>query len=315
MPLFDTFGLRQGAITLPQPLQRRLEATLDEFMYPATGDKAHFLHPAGEPALVAPDSVSWQVFKNPLALFIGGVTAVILELAEPRVRSGVWGHTTFRHDPLPRLRRTGLAAMMTVYGPRSRVEAMTAQIAKIHQRISGSTPCGLPYRADDPELLNWVQVTASFGFLQAYKNYVRALDDTECDRFHAEGESSARLYGAPSAPASQAEVQALIQRMHHKLEPSAIMFEFLELMQQVPLAPAPFRLVQALLIKAAVELVPAPLRQHLGLGERWSMRAWQRRIVRHMGGAADRLLLRSSPAVQSCRRLGLPDDYLYTRRR
>ena len=28
----------------------------------------------------------------------------------------------------------------------------------------------------------------------------------------------------------------------------------------------------------------------------------------------DRLMLRSSPAVQACRRLGLPDDHLYRRR-
>ena len=52
------------------------------------------------------DSVSWRVFKNPLSLFIGGVAAVIMELAEPRVRTGVWEHTTFRLDPIRRLRRT-----------------------------------------------------------------------------------------------------------------------------------------------------------------------------------------------------------------
>jgi uncharacterized protein (DUF2236 family) len=52
--------------------------------------------PAGEPALAAPDSVSWRVFKNPVSLFVGGVTAVILELAEPRVRTGVWEHSSFR---------------------------------------------------------------------------------------------------------------------------------------------------------------------------------------------------------------------------
>jgi uncharacterized protein (DUF2236 family) len=45
---------------------------------------------------VAPDSVSWSVFKNPVSLFIGGVTAVIMELADPRVRTGVWEHTSFR---------------------------------------------------------------------------------------------------------------------------------------------------------------------------------------------------------------------------
>jgi uncharacterized protein (DUF2236 family) len=302
------------AFTLPHLLQRRLDAALDDFIYPGAEDKTRFLHPAGEPALVAPDSVSWQVFKNPLTLFIGGVTAVILELAEPRVRAGVWGHTTFRLDPMPRLQRTGLAAMMTVYGPRSQVEAMTSGISHMHQHISGLTHDGQPYRADDPELLDWVHATASFGFLHAYRNYVRALDDADCDRFHEEGQYSAYLYGATGTHASRLQVHALFQEMHGKLEPSPIVFEFLDVMQRVPLAPRPFRPMQALLIKAAVELVPAPIRQHLGLGERWSLRGWQRRIVRRMGGAADRLLLRSSPAVQSCRRLGLPDDYLYTQR-
>jgi hypothetical protein len=48
------------------------------------------------PALFEPDSVTWRVMKNPVALVVGGFAAVILELAEPRVRSGVWEHTSFR---------------------------------------------------------------------------------------------------------------------------------------------------------------------------------------------------------------------------
>jgi cyclohexanone monooxygenase len=55
------------------------------------------------------------VFKNPVARYICGVTAKLLELAEPRVRSGVWEHTSVRTVPLARTRRTGLAAMVTVY--------------------------------------------------------------------------------------------------------------------------------------------------------------------------------------------------------
>jgi Uncharacterized protein conserved in bacteria len=55
------------------------------------GDRSHIdvSRPVGEAALLSPESVSWRVFKNPLSLFIGGVTAVIMELAEPRVRAGV----------------------------------------------------------------------------------------------------------------------------------------------------------------------------------------------------------------------------------
>jgi hypothetical protein len=83
-----------------------------------------FSQPNGEAALVSPGSVSWRVFNNPLSLFIGDVTAVVMELAEPRVRTGVWEHTNFREDPIQRLRRTGLAAMVTVYGARSTAEAI-----------------------------------------------------------------------------------------------------------------------------------------------------------------------------------------------
>src|SRR5512140_3513424 len=79
--------------------------------------KVDFLHPAGAPALYRPDSVAWQVFKNPVALFIGGITAVLLELAEERVRTGVWEHSIFSTDPIARMRRTGLMTNVGVYGP------------------------------------------------------------------------------------------------------------------------------------------------------------------------------------------------------
>jgi uncharacterized protein (DUF2236 family) len=72
------------------------------------------------------------------------VTAVILELAEARVRSGVWEHTLFREHPLERMRRTGHASMMTVYGPRSATQAMIRRVASMHARIVGVTPCGQP---------------------------------------------------------------------------------------------------------------------------------------------------------------------------
>ena len=79
-----------------------------------------FLTPPGEAALCAPDSISWRVFKNPVALAVGGVAAVLLEFADPRVRDGVWQNSSFPTDPLLRMQRTGRAAMATVYGARSR---------------------------------------------------------------------------------------------------------------------------------------------------------------------------------------------------
>ena len=109
-----------GAILLPGPLRRQIDELAQSFLQPQL--TIDFSTPEGEPALIPPDSISWRMFKNPVAVFIGGVTAVLLEFAEPRVRDGVWQHSSFRTDPLTRLQRTGLAAMVTVYGPAARLK-------------------------------------------------------------------------------------------------------------------------------------------------------------------------------------------------
>lgn len=300
------------AILLPSPLQRRLEAAASDFLDPGSGAGVDFAVPPGEPALIPHDSVSWRLFKNPLSLFIGGVAAVILELAEPRVRTGVWEHTSFRDDPLRRLKRTGLAAMMTVYGPRSRTEAMIAGVVRMHGRVRGNTPAGQPYSADDPELLDWVHATASFGFLQAYHTYVRPLSQDARDAYYREGKTTSSLYGALAAPASERELDLLFAAMAGSLERSAIVFEFLRIMQRVALLPGPMSALQGWLIKAAVGLVPRWARERLELDDAWDLHPWQRTIIERAGSTVDRIVLRSGPAVLSCRRLGLPDDYLYT---
>ena len=69
-------------IVLPWPLQSSLEAMARVLLEPGDRSSIDFSRPVGEAALVSPDSVSWRVFKNPLSLFIGGVTAVLMELAD-----------------------------------------------------------------------------------------------------------------------------------------------------------------------------------------------------------------------------------------
>jgi len=296
---------------LPGPLRIRLDRAAAELTQPANGPTVDFTLPVGEPALAAPDSVSWQVFKNPVSLFIGGVTAVLLELAEPRVRSGVWDHTSFRTDPLPRLKRTGLAAMLTVYGARGTAERMIAGVGRMHGRVEGVTPAGQAYRADDPELLDWVQATASYGFMEAYHTFVRPLSDADKDRFYAEAEPAARLYGATGAPRSVADQVAQFEAMRPKLERSEIVFEFLDIMRRTAILPRPLRGFQGMFIRAAVEILPAWARDQLGLGPAYGLKGWEAALIRGAGRLADRIVIESAPAAQACRRLGLPADYLY----
>jgi uncharacterized protein (DUF2236 family) len=297
-------------LRMPEIIRRLLDRALRQQLQAPGHPPVDFTEPKGEPALAGPDSVSWQVFRNPVPVAIGGIAAVVLELAEPRVRAGVWNHTSFRDDPVTRLRRTGLAAMVTVYGARSRAERMIAGVGRMHERVRGTTPEGLAYAASDPELLCWVQATAAYGFLEAYRTYVRPLALADRDRFYLEGVPASQLYGAEGIPRSEAELDALFEHMEPCLRPSDTVFEFLDVMRRAPILPAPLRPAQGLLVRAAVEIVPEPVRRILGLGPGHGLRGFEKAMVRKAARMADRVLLPSSPAVQACLRLGYPADYL-----
>lgn len=305
--------LALSPLPLPGPLSRRLDLFALKLSQPK-GMTFDFSTPQGEPALVPADSVSWQVFKNPVTVLIGGITAVLLELAEPHVRDGVWQHSSFRTDALTRMQRTGLAAMITVYGAASRAAAMIEGVNRRHGSVTGLTAEGKPYRADDPILLDWVQATAAFGFMEAYHRYARPLSDDARNRFLTEGKAAARLYGASNAPVSVSEMNMLFDVMRSRLVKTEVVFEFLDIVGKVPALPAALRPFQKLLITAAVELLPGWVRDRLGLRQSWSLTPMQRAMVKAAAFGAERIMLPSSAPVQACRRLGLADTYLYSRR-
>jgi uncharacterized protein (DUF2236 family) len=298
-------------IRLPRGLQQRLESAADALLRPPHARQIDFRRPLGEQALVAPDSVSWRIFKNPVALLIGGIAAVILELAEPAVRTGVWQHSSFLKDPVGRLRRTGMAAMVTVYGARSMAEPMIDGVVRRHTKVTGETPAGEAFSASDTRLLNWVHATASFGFGEAYSRYVAPLSEHDFDRLYREGRCAARLYGATAAPSSRAEVHTLFDSMRERLEPSPIVFQFLQIMRVTQALPRPLHRLQPMLVRAAVDLIPDAIRLRLGLRAADGLRAWQRLLVRAAGAVSDRIVLPNGPPSQSCQRLGLPKAYLY----
>ncbi len=286
-----------------------------DFLNAPGGRKVDFQTPAREQALVAPESVSWRIYKNPISLYIGGTAAVILELAEPAVREALWKHSSFRDDPAGRLRRTALAAMITVYGARSVAEPMIAAVTRMHARVAGVTSHGRRYSAADPQLLAWVQATAAFSFAQSYSRYVEPLGPETADVLYREGGTASRLYGAQQAPASVAEMQALFDSMQDRLDASPIIFEFLSIMRRTPVFPRGVRWLQGLLLRAAVDIVPGSIRDRLGLLPSHGLRSHEHRWVRMAARLADRIVLGGAPAAQSCLRLDLPVTYLYDRAR
>ena len=270
-----------------------------------------FASRAGEPALLAPDSVQWRVYKNPIALGIGGIAAVLLEFAEPRIRSGVWDHSTYKVDPIGRSRRTGLVAMLACYGPASVAKEVIGKVNRLHGPVKGKTPAGEPYRALDPVLLDWVAATASYGFLMAYDRFVHPLGEADKDRFMRDGDAIGREFGARHTPASVAGFMEMMAAIESRFEAHPIIFEFLDIIQSGRAAPGTPRFLHRAIARASVSLLPDTLRGRLDLGPKYDLTRADRLMLRAAGKLADRFASRTSPPCQASLRLGLPADFLY----
>jgi uncharacterized protein (DUF2236 family) len=275
------------------------------------GTAIDFAVPQGEPALLAPDSVQWRVYKNPIALAVGGIAAVLLEFAEPRIRSGVWDHSTYKVDPIGRSRRTGLVAMLACYGPASTAKAVIGSVNRLHGKVKGETPDGEKYRALDPVLLDWVAATASYGFLMAYDRFVHPLSEADKNRFMRDGDAIGREFGARNSPPTVDAFLAMMAKLEPRFEPHPIIVEFLDIIQSGRAAPSVPRFLHRAIARASVSLLPGHIRQRLDLGARFDLTRFDRMMLRLAGRLADRKIDRTSPWCQSSVRMGLPHDFLF----
>ncbi len=273
------------------------------------GWRVDYTVPPGEPGFAAPGSHSWTVFRNPVALAIGGVAAVLLEFADPRIRSGVWDHSTFRSDPVGRVTRTGTAAMIGVFAPQSAARRVIRAITNMHSNVAGQTPHGEPYRALDVELLDWVSATASYGFAAAYDSFVAPLSPGETAGFFEECQTVARLYGAQNPIASSEEFDAMLRRRLRRFEPHEINTEFLSIIASGRAAPVIPKGLHRVLAQASVDILPGEVRERLELGREWELSMRGRLTVKAMARLADRLPDLQSPAAQAAQRLGLPRSF------
>jgi uncharacterized protein (DUF2236 family) len=273
--------------------------------------KFDYTQPAGAPAYLLPGSVAWRVYKNQIALGIGGVAAVLLEFADPRIRSGVWDHSIYKIDPIGRSERTGYAAMIGVYGPMDAARRVIEGVNRMHAKVSGETPGGIAYSAQDPQLLDWVSATAGYGFLTAYDRFVAPVSAADQERFFREGASIAELYGVQNKISSRADFFAMMDRLAAGFEPHPINSEFLDIIQSGKAAPNIPKFLHRALARGAVSILPPLVRERLQLGRDYDLTLRDRLSIRFMAGMAERKHDPNSPPAQASMRMGLPSDFLY----
>lgn len=168
--------------------------------------RSHAERLASTDGYFAPGSVLRRVGNSPITPFLGGGTAVLLQVAHPLVAVGVADHSDFRRDLWRRLLRTLRALYLIAYGSRAEAEQAGAIVQAVHSRVRGLTqarlgpfPPGTAYSADDPELMLWVHATLVEASLSAYERFEHPLSAGEQEQFYREMVVVAELFGTPRA--------------------------------------------------------------------------------------------------------------------
>lgn len=234
----------------------------------------------------------------------------MLQLLHPRALAGVYDHSNFRADLTGRLRRTTNFVAGTTYAPRGEAEQLIARVCNIHSHIRGHTADGVPYDANDPELLTWVHVTEAYGFLQGCRRYCREVPTAIADRYYDEARRVAEALGATDVPAGQAQVDAYFANVRGQLCMDARSREVLDILTSIQLPVPAAGLSRGVFLGAGTALLPSWASDMLG--RTTTQRAQARASARLLRSLSPlfRTALRDGLSARACRRMQLPPAIL-----
>ena len=229
----------------------------------------------GAPTLLPFGGAAWLVHAE-ASMMVGGIRALLLQSLHPVAMQGVGEHSDFRQDPLGRLRRTVFFLGTTTYCSLPEAEAAIEAVRRVHLSVSGVTPEGRRYRADDPDLLTWVHATEVDSFLEAFLRYGRrprrgrtvltpnlpARDPRNVaaaelgvgelpDRYVSEMAMMAERLGVDEPPRSRAELAAVIDGFRPAVAATELSREAAYFLRAFPLPPVA-RLAYAVLFWGGV---------------------------------------------------------------
>ena len=194
-----------------------------------------FAEPAGDPGLIGPGSVSWELHSDPSAVAIAGTSAIAMELLHPSVMAGVGQQSNYREQPFRRARTTFGWVITNTFGSTAAAERMIDRVKRMHARVNGTRPDGVPYRALEPELIAWVHSSIPFAVMSAYERFNRPLTSEQRDRYLSEQSVIALKSGAEEVPTTMAGLEAFIAEMRPKLGYTDMLGEFFEFLETGPL--------------------------------------------------------------------------------
>ncbi|MFR0357213.1 oxygenase MpaB family protein [Streptomyces sediminimaris] len=217
------------------------------------------------------------------SMFIGGLSALLLQSLHPLAMAAVAAHSGYRGDPWGRLQRTSTFLATTTYGTAEHARQACEEVRSVHERVRGFTPEGDAYHAADPHLLGWVHAAEVDSFLRAHQRYgTHPLSDDGCDGYVADTARTATALGVLDPPRDRAELAALLDSYRPELRATAQAREAARFLLLNPPVPLAARLPYGVLAANAVSLLPSWAARELGLPRLPLVDAW---CVRPLGSA------------------------------
>ena len=133
-----------------------------------------------------PDSVTWRIHGEPLAL-VGGLRALLLQALHPEAMALLYSKSDFQDDPWARLQRTARYVSTVTFAPTADVDAAAAHVRAVHERLD----------ITDPAQLAWVHACEVDSFLVAGRAAGIRVGSADADSYVAEQVRAAALVGVP----------------------------------------------------------------------------------------------------------------------
>ena len=269
MALFDPVRAATAApLRLVDGLTAPARVTLTNDMRRSMGVTSKPPPPSTDPDLsyLPPDGVARLVHADLPTMLIGGISALLLQALHPLAMAGVAEHSNYQHDPLGRLGRTANFVGTTTFGTVAEAEKAIAQVQRVHRRVHGVAPDGRTYRADDPDLVTFIHVAEVSSFLESARRFgPRLLSPDQCDRYYAEVAPVALALGAGWVPRTSMEVESYFGRIRPELYAGPQARQARDWLRRGVATKPEERAVYAVLMAAAISILPRWARRELGL--------------------------------------------------
>lgn len=214
------------------------------------------IHGTPGPRWFGPDRPVRRVHGD-ASMFIGGLSALLLQSLHPLAMAAVAGHSGFRGDPWGRLQRTSTFLAVTTYGTADSAQRAVDRVRAVHETVRGTTADGEEYRASDPRLLCWVHVAEVDMFLRAHQRYgARPLDGEGCDAYVADMARIATALGVPDPPVDRAGLAERLADYRGELRATAEARSTARFLLLHPPVPLLARLPYGALAANSVSLLP-----------------------------------------------------------